>query len=382
MNMRIRRILALLALASVVCATGCSTVDDLNMLEPGVISERDYAYPSLKDLWALTFNEKISECVDVVPVTEQNSDGSSERIGLIPFRNIVTRGMHRIVKTNFSLAREGEFPLFGFNAVIKRIVVSRSGNEVTCRLSLLAELVDNEEQRKPYFSKTYEKVVKLPIRKGRDRIVPDCVYAAVQESFAEVIRDIANDKYCVNHLNYVYRTTVLPKIKWPGLLNMAWTEELTFDGVSLGEKKGHVCVCAVAPNDMDAFRAFDWAKSRLAEMAAEKLGLPLENVRILYRQQEYNDAAKRWSLKFVTFSRQRVTISYSPQSRTGDAIADLALLHMDASTAAKHLEERVQELMNSRAGQFGDGAKANVRFYDLVTDEKNALVKISFKNVY
>ena len=80
-----------------------------------------------------------------------------------------------------------------------------------------------------------------------------------------------------------------------------------------------------------------------------------------------------------------MVLNYDAATKSGTCAVDFGLMGKPAEKAADALKEYVMQEMDKRAGvqqSGGEAVKANVRFDDFKTDQRDSLAYCTFRVVY
>ena len=352
--------------------SGCAT--DRMLKEPDAIPAYVQEYTTER-LGARTSGIPVSidleDCVESAMISSRGLSGGTSAMGFFPVKDVVRRELARIVSDNFRMVLPDEQPMVELKLSSALIVVKESWSNISCEMELQFELLNPHHADKPYFSRKYKKL--CTGRLENKKIVPLCVYETVQKIVKKFVDDVSKDSSLAARLESLSPSGIAKSVKPPSLKSLSFgTED---NGVFSGR-------CEVFCNDWEGFKTDKWARRQIEESCRMKLGIEEERVRVVFLNENLDNATKTWKYEFATFPRSKIVLNYDPVSRSGSCIADMGLLGMSEEKTSELMKQHITREMDSRAGLAGSGAKAAIRYDSFKTNARYGLLIVTFRNVY
>ena len=309
-------------------------------------------------------------------VTSENMLGYSTTSGTFGGGAIVGREFRHAVASNFRIAQGEEAPVAKFCVSVVGISVKMPAWSNVAEASLRIRVdVTKSGGNESAFSRTIAAAAKGKCLSEKES--PSAFYDALGSAVRDFLTSWDSSGAASTLLRW--NDSAKPGLVPPELGTLEWIKE---GDVWLGR-------CEVKCNGYEGFQAKAWANSQIAVACRTKLGnIETERVRIIYDDDEFDGAARKWTFVFRTFGRSKMVLSFNKLTRRGQIIGDLGLMDgagRDVDKAVEELKKYVLSQMGSFVGAVSvDSQKgeAMVRFDDISTDATYNLVTIRFRLVY
>lgn len=286
---------------------------------------------------------------------------------------IVEREFGKVLERHFRPPAEGETPVAELEVRIATVAVAQKSRNapVKTRLKIIVD-VNRPDGGGPLFSKSIEREASAP---WPDRsLVPPSFYEALSGAIG-VFCDEWDRSGGPDTVARLAGETA-PGTVAPELREIAWETGQDAAGIQRGR-------CTILCNGFEGFRAKHWANAQIAEACRSKLGnIEPQRVRVLYDEESYDAAAKKWSFAFRCFARSERVLDFNAQTGCGTVVGDWELMGMSPEQAAEDLKAHVLEEMKSHSGIVTSqhrAAEAYVRFDNFKTDPHHNLIRIDFR---
>ena len=224
----------------------------------------------------------LKDCVDKCVMTKTSMVGTSTDWPM-PFKKPVEREFKEMISSNFCIANSNRLAKVELKVEPLWIDLNRDfWGTVFCNLTFSTKLLDPVDgSKRPFFEHTYQNSTRCA---DVEKIVPVCLYEAIQRTTRNMVDDIAGDPELMERLEDLlvenngpsmdsYKLVPVEKGKW---------------------YKGSACVTC---NGWDRGSAWDWAMKRIRSRCNQELEIKRSNYSIITRR-EYDDVTQQWDFNF------------------------------------------------------------------------------------
>lgn len=331
-----------------------------------------FVFPELRRIEEVPAQFVISDHVENVFITKRMLWGTSELVASVPVSALVRRQFTRAVSEHFHPLVGDQQPAIRVSVDILGIILTRQDgrvkSEATMRITIKDVAKDVVCHEKVYRGKS-----EMPWDGGE--LIPDSVYRCIQEVAAAFLKDLSKDGTLIARLEGISPDAAT--IKKPAFRQFD-SRPKNAAGVIQG-------TCILSCNDWDEGRAANWLRAQLERRAENQLGVEAARVRVIYDASSYDGKTREWHVSFSAFARSEMVLNYDAATKSGTCAVDFGLMGKTAEKAADALKEYVMQEMDKRAGvqqSGGEAVKANVRFGDFKTDQRDSLAYCTFRVVY
>lgn len=285
---------------------------------------------------------------------------------------IVEREFGKVLAANFREPVEGEAPVAELAVRVATVAISQKSPAapMSASLKINVEVVKPDGSEKAYSDSIETSAVEAWTNRS---LIPDAFYRALSATIARFLDgwDRSGGPDAVAR----WADDATPGVVPPELHAIEWVPCTGRGGVLRGQ-------CTIECNGWEGFRTKHWANAQIAVACRTKLGnIEQGRVRVVYDEENYNDARGVWTFAFRCFARSEKVLEFNAATGYGSVIGDLGLMKMNPEEAAETLKSYVLEEMGSHGGIVTKGhpkTEAYVRFDDYRTDGTYGLITIDF----
>lgn len=312
-----------------------------------------------------------SDCPCSVLMTKDTPWGTVAEVANVPLRDIVSRQFGAVALGIFRAPGSSDCPEVTLKVTSMRTILKQTGSgRVKSRVEFRVN-VDGRNVQPALFECGCSGLTEGP---WDGVCVPLPVYQSVRQAAESLRADL------LRHLHVFDKVAEASvkghSVRGPSLLSFEM-KPTSDDGIFCGN-------CRMACNDWDSTRAANWLRAKIDDRSREQLGVPLERVRVIYMENNFDAGSGEWRVSFKAFARVPWFLDYDQYSHTGICAVDLELANLTAQQGAEKMKEYVMQEMNRRGVVVVDGKKtdgAGVRFDKFETDERYNVIRCTFKLV-
>ena len=321
---------------------GCSTQRQRPIPNPRPRFVTHYREQTISEqLKWLRVRLELSGFAEKLPSADSESPIGTTAYELFPFKSIVKQEFEECIATNFRLVGNGVKANLVLEVVPENYSVKRnSADDIECTMSFNVRFKEGtDEQGKPLFTQTYDLSCHATVDyHDIEGLVPCSIYAAIQKTVKDCIKQIAGNANLMAKLNNLFTPH--------GQMSYDVKDKMPFGKDSYYYKQKATVAC----NDDEPMKVKEWAMKQIKDEWSHENRF--KHPCVFFSRAEFVPAESSWIFNYdiIEWNAFIVIPDLTTSGYTGRCFLDCSIVANDNKRAEEYLKNKVSDWFEDEKG--------------------------------